>query len=61
MVLTPPKPHGAVKVLKMDCSVTTGRTLDEQLTSREADKVFESYQGRWKGNRKIEGTLNLIS
>jgi len=38
----------------------TGRSLDEQLTWREADRVYKSYQSRRKGSRRIEEAPNLI-
>ena len=38
-----------------------GRTLEEELTWRQADKVYKSYQGKRKGKDKLEGTPNLIS
>ena len=49
-----------VEVLKMEGSMMTGRTLGEDLSYREADSLYLSYQGRRKGDRKIQGTPNLI-
>lgn len=49
-----------VEVLKMEGSVTRGRTLAENLPWREANSLYLSYQGRRKGTRRLEGTPNLI-
>ncbi len=49
-----------VKALRMDSFVMTGRTMDEGLTWREANSAYLSYQGRRKGERRLEGTPNVI-
>ena len=49
-----------VEILKMKNSKMYGRTLEEELTWRQADKVYKSYQGKRKGKDKLEGTPNLI-
>lgn len=49
-----------VEVLKTEGSMMTGRTLGEDLSYREANSLYLSYQGRRKGDRKIQGTPNLM-
>ncbi len=48
------------EVLKMEGSTVYGKVLDEDLTWREANRVYLSFQGRRKGMRRIEETPNVI-
>ncbi len=50
-----------VKILKMEDSVMTGRTLGEALTWRETDRIYKPLQGKKRrGSEGIQGTPSLI-
>ncbi len=44
----------------MEGSTICGRVLDEDLSWREANSLYLSYQGKRRGKGALKGTLSLI-